>query len=571
MKRIIKRILPILICLIVLVSIAWYLFSYDRAFTQDMLLSGARYFEKQGNHSLATWLYNQAYYQCGGDVAVILELANQFKTHGNYTKAEVTLSNAIAEGGSVELYLALCETYVAQDKLLDASNFLGNITDPEIKAQLESMRPAAPMASPAPSFYSQYVTVSFEQADDARLYVSRDGDFPTAEKDLYIEPFQLSGGENVICAISVGENGLVSEPVYFGYTIGGVIEEITIADPVMDALLREQLGVSSEVQLMSNDLWEIKELTVPSDVSDLSDLARLPYLQKLTIENSTASNLQALSSLAQLTTLNIRGCVLSNDDLTVIAALPGLEHLTLSDCSLSKIEPLSKLPHLVSLDLSQNAIRDVTPLSFMENLTKLDLSNNALTNLSPLSALDSLQELDVSYNSLTSIAPLITCTSLTALNAAANQINQLIAFPDSTLQELDLSNNVLTDVSMLADMTALTNLDLSRNQLTDISALSALRNLEVFRFSHNEISELPEWNAACALTAIDGSYNKLTSVATLRGLSRLNRVNFDYNSISNITPLADCRNLIQVDIFGNPVSDVSKLKEMDVIVNYDPT
>lgn len=571
MKRIIKRILPILLCLIVLASIAWYLFSYDRAFTQDMLLSGARYFEKQGNHSFATWLYNQAYYQCGGNVDVILELADQFKSHGNYTKAEVTLSKAIAEGASIELYLALCQTYVEQDKLLDASNFLDNIVDPEIKSQLEALRPSAPIPSPAPGFYSQYVTVSFEKAPSSQLYVSRDGEFPSSKTDLYTENFQLSSGENVIYAISVGENGLVSEPVYYGYTIGGVIEEVSISDPVMDALLREQLDISSERQLMSNDLWDISELTIPSDVSDLSDLVRLPYLQSLTIENSTASSFQPLSSLAQLKNLNIRGCVLSSIDLTVISALPNLEHLTLSDCSLSNIEPLSNSPHLVSLDLSQNAIRDVTPLSFMENLTKLDLSNNALTNISPLSALTSLQELNVSYNSLSSIAPLSTCTSLTNLNAAANQIDQLIAFPDSNLQQLDLSNNLLIDINVLAEMTALTNLDISQNLLTDISALSALSQLEVFRFSRNEIAELPSWNATCALTAIDGSYNKLTSVAVLKGLSRLNRVNFDYNSISNVTPLADCRNLIQVDIFGNPVSDVSKLKDMDVIVNYDPT
>lgn len=571
MKRTIKRILPILLCLIVLVSIAWYLFSYDRGFTQDMLLGSARYFEHQGNHSLATWLYNQAYYQCGGDDAVIIELADQFKANGNYTKAEVTLSKAIAEGGSLELYLALCRTYVEQDKLLDAANFLENITDPEIKAQLDALRPATPSVSPAPGFYSQYITVTFENTDAAALYASRDGDFPSTEIDLYTEGFQLSSGENIIYAISVGENGLVSLPVYFGYTIGGVIEEVTISDPILDALLRQQLGISADVQLMTDDLWSITELTVANDVSDLADLARLPYLQTLTIENSTASNLQAVSSLSQLKTLTIRGCILSSADLTAIGALPNLEHLVLSDCSLSNIDPLSNSPRLVTLDLSKNAIRDVAPLSFMANLTRLDLSNNALTNLSPLSALSSLQELNVSYNSLTSIAPLITCTSLTKLNAAANQIDQLIAFNGSALQQLDLSNNLLTDVSMLARMTTLTNLDLSKNQLTDISALSALNDLQVFRFSRNEVTRLPEWKASCALTAIDGSYNKLTSVAALKGFSRLNRVNFDYNNISNINPLADCRSLVQVDIFGNPVSDVSKLTEMDVIVNYDPT
>lgn len=571
MKRTLKRIIPIFLCLIVLCSIAWYLFSYDRAFTQDLLLGSARYFESQHNHSLATWLYNQAYYYCGGDDSVIIELAEQFKAHDNYTKAEVTLSKAIAEGGSVPLYIALCKTYVEQDKLLDAANMLENVTDPAIKAELDALRPAAPVISPAPGFYSQYITVGFDNTAGDQLYVSRDGDFPSLQTDLYKESFQLSGGENTIYAISVGQNGLVSQSVYFGYTIGGVIEEVSIDDPVMDALLREQLGVSSELQLMTSDLWSITSLTVPSDVTDLSDLAKLPYLQTLVMENISISNLQMLSSLTQLQKLTIRGCALSGADLAVIGTLPNLEHLVLSDCSLSNIEPLSNLPRLVTLDLSKNAIRDVTALSFMASLTALDLSNNALTNLSPLSNLTSLQELNVSYNSLTSIAPLVTCTSLTKLNASSNQLDHLTAFPDTALKQLNVSNNLLTDVSVLAGFTSLTELDISKNRVTDITMLSSLNGLTFFSFARNDVSTLPQWKTSCALVSIDGSYNDLTSVSALSGLSRLNRVNFDYNRISNVNPLADCHNLIQVDIFGNPVWDVSSLTEQSIIVNYDPT
>lgn len=571
MKKKIKRILPILLCIIVLGSIVWYLFSYDRGFTQDLMLSGARIFESRGNHSIATWLYNQAYNHCGGDDAVIIELADRFKANGNYTKAEVALSKAIAEGGSVPLYIALCQTYVEQDKLLDAANMLENITDPEIKAQLDQLRPAAPVSSPAPGFYSQYITVSFDDTAAERLYVSLDGTFPSIQSDLYSESIPLVGGENTLYAIAVSESGLVSQSVFFGYTIGGVIEEVTIADPVMDTLIRDKLGVASDAHLMTDDLWEITELTVPSDAADLSDLAKLTYLQTLVMENVDVSSLQMLSPLAQLKQLTIRGCTLSGSDLAVIGGLPNLEHLVLSDCSISNIDGLSNAPRLVTLDLSKNAVRDLTPLSFMTNLTTLDLSNNALTNLNPLSALTALQELNVSYNSLTSLAPLLTCTSLTTLNAAGNQLDQLIAFPNTALTHLDVSNNLLTDVRELSGMTSLTELDLSKNQLTDISALSALNNLSVFRFSRNSVSKLPAWNRSCALTAIDGSYNNLSSVEPLKGLAQLSKVNFDYNKISSINPLAECSKLVQVDIFGNPVKNVSKLTDQSVIVNYDPT
>lgn len=571
MKRVFKRILPVLLCLIVICSIAWYLFIYDPDFTQVMLLRGARYFEGQGNHSIATWLYNQAYYQSGNNDEVIIELAEQFRNNGNYTKAEVTLSKAISEGGSVKLYTALSQIYIEQDKLMDAANMLDNITDPEIKAQLEALRPAAPTANPAPGFYSQYICVSIESTPESKLYVSADGDFPSVKTDLYEDACQLTGGENTIYAISVGDNGLVSQPSYFGYTVGGVVEEVTISDPALDALFRELIGAGSEIQLMTNDLWSITELTVPADAKDLSDIAKLPYLQTLVIENVSVDNLQMISSLSLLRQLTVRGSVLSSADLSIIAALPNLEHLVLSECSLSNIDNLSNAPRLETLDLSKNAIRDVTPLSFMQNLIRLDLSNNALTNLSPLSALTSLQELNVSYNSLNSIAPLLTCTSLSKLYASDNQLVELPAFSNLNLSLLDVSNNLLTNVDILGSYTSLTDLNISKNQLTDISSLGALSNLTYLQFSRNEVHELPQWKTTSSLVAIDGSYNKLTSVAPLKGLANLNRVVFDYNEITNVNPLAECFNLIKVDIFGNPVEDVTRLTDLAIIVNYDPT
>lgn len=572
MKRILKRILPVFLCLVVICSICWYLFAYDPDFTQSMLLNGARYFESQGKHSVAAWLYNQAYYQSGQkDDDVIIELSNQFRNNGNFTKAEVTLSNAIAEGGSVKLYMALSKIYIEQDKLIDAANMLDNITDPNIKAELDALRPAAPTATPAPGFYNQYISVDFEVAEGTTLYVSTDGDFPSVKTDCYSGAHQLVGGENTIYAIAVGENGLVSQSSYFGYTVGGIVEEITISDPAMEALFRQLIGAGSEIQLKTSDLWAITELTVPADAKDLSDLSKLPYLEKLVIENKSIDSLQMISSLSLLNELTIRSCVLSTSDLEIIASFPNLEHLVLADCSLSNIESLSKSSRLITLDLSQNAIRDVTPLSFMQNLTKLDLSNNALTNLSPLSALISLQELNVSYNSLTSLAPLITCSSLTKLNASTNQLDDLPAFTSVNLEVLDVSNNVITNVGVLGEATSLVELNISKNQLTDISALASLSNLIYLNFARNEIVTLPEWTPQTILVAVDGSYNKLTSVAQLKGMTRLNRLILDYNEISNISPLAECYNLIQVDIFGNPVTDVSMLTDMNIIVNYDPT
>lgn len=570
MKRTIKRILPILLCLVVICSILWYLFVYDRGFTQDLFLAGARFFESNGNHSAATWLYNQAYIHSGNDDEVIIELAERFKKIGNYTKAEVVLSDAIAEGGSVDLYIALSHTYVEQDKLLDAANMLENVINPDIKAQLDALRPAAPVATPAPGFYSQYINVSIETTAGCDLFVSTDGAFPSIS-DIYTAGFTLSGGENKLYAIAVGENGLVSAPSYFGYTVGGVIEEVEISDPVLDALYRQLLGIGTDSQLFTNDLWKITSLTLPEGVKDYTDLGRLTYLETLVVDGVNMSSLQPLSSLTQLKSLTIQGCPISASELSVLGALPNLETLVLKDCSLSNISGLSGAKHLISLDLSNNAIRDLSALSFMENLTTLDLSSNALTNLSALSALENLTTLDVSYNSLTSIAPLATCPSLSVLVATNNKITEIPVFWDpSVLTNLLLDNNSLTDVTALAKYPAISKLGLSYNMLSDISALANLKNLTSVDFSHNQITKLPAWSKDCALVDLNGAYNEISSVSNLRGLAKLNNVNLDYNNIKNINALADCPELVRVSVYGNSINDVSQLTEMSVIVNYTP-
>ena len=110
MKSSLKRILPILLAILVLCSVVWYLFVYDRVFTRDLLLWQARLCESNGKHAMAAWFYQKAYSQSEDNQEVAIELAEQFKSIGNYAKAEATLSGAIANDPSAELYIALSKT-----------------------------------------------------------------------------------------------------------------------------------------------------------------------------------------------------------------------------------------------------------------------------------------------------------------------------------------------------------------------------------------------------------------------------------------------------------------------------
>ena len=570
MKDKLKRLLPILLAIVVIASIAWYLFVYDRDFTRDMLIDQARYCESQSKHSLAAWFYNLAYIQSGEDDDVAIELAEQLRSIGNYTKAEHTLTRAIADSGSAKLYIALSKLYVEQDKLLDAVTMLNNVADPKIKAQLNELRPAAPTVDREQGFYNQYITVNVSSTS-GKLYVTTDKSYPSIENASSDGAVTLVGGENTIYALAVSEDGLVSTLSVFGYTVGGVIEKMTFADQQIDALVRNLLQLSATETLYTNMMWQITELVFPADAQTSADLSYFPYLETLTVEKSLLDSWASLSSLSQLKELTFRDCLLSQEDLLAIASLPNLEKLTLANCGLGDITNLSGATKLTSLKLSDNTIRDLSPLSGMTGLFELDLNHNALEDLGPLSALLTLQTLDVSFNSLTSIAPLVSCTQLYSLDISNNLISSLAGAENmKRLVSLNASYNAIQDVAPINACTALSELNISNNSIADIRSLSSLEALFRFDFSNNNVSALPAWSKDCPLTYLVGSYNKVTSLAGLAGFQNLNSIVMDYNKISSVKELAVNNTLMLVSVYGNPVSNVDALKDLGILVYYTP-
>ena len=571
MKKHLKRIVPLLLVIGILASVAWYLLVYDRDFTRDVLLQQARFYDTQGNGKIASFFYDLAYEYTGQDDHVAIELADQYKADGNYTKAEYTLTNAIADGGTAELYIALCQTFVEQDKLLDAVNMLDNIANPAIKAELDALRPAAPAGDPAPGFHSQYISVNIS-SDNGTLYFSTDGEYPSTADVPYSEPITLPAGETTIYALSVADNGLVSPLTILGYTVGGVIEEVAFTDPAIETAIREILGAEDDDILLTNTLWDIMEFTLPAEAEDLSDLSYLSYVQKLTIQEKNLDSLSFLSSMTSLTELDLTGCRFPAEDLSVLVSLPNLNKLTLSNCGLSTLANLEGAQKLTHLNLSNNTLRNLDPLSAMNTLVEIDLQHNALTTLTALSGLTNLEQRDVSYNSLTDLTPIASCQNLTWLNVRNNSVAYLSAvncLPE--LSYLNLNYNQLTDISLLAQCPALTELNISNNNLTELNSLAQLTALEKLDFSYNQVVSLPTWADGSAMSTINGSYNQLTSIDSLKNMENLNYVYMDYNQLTSIDAIAGCYRLVMVNVYGNAIEDVSALTEHDIIVNYDPT
>ncbi len=572
MKRALRILVPLALFVAVIASVVWYFMVYDRDFTRDMLLSQARRSESSGHHQVAAWLYDLAYEHASQDEDVAIELAQQYEKAGNYTKAEYTLYQAISDGGSAKLYTERSRIFVAQDKLMDAVNMLDTIDDPDIRSQLQQMRPSSPITNKEPGFHNQYLSVELSSTSGT-VYATTDGSYPSTLGNPCTEPIELKAGETTIYALTVGENGLVSPLTIFSYTIGGIVEPVKFADPAFEAAVREQLTIGERTTIYTDELWDVREFTIPEGAATYSDLQYFPYLTKITVEFGLSDQLQYLTNLTSLQEITLVGTP-CEQYLDAIAVLPDLTRLTMIDCRISSISALAAAENLEYLNLGYNSLRNLSPLAGCQNLQELHLSHNIVTDLSPISNCTQLRILDVSYNSpLAVIDPICGIPTLQELNISNNKIVSLGNIGDlALLTKLDCQNNLLTSISGVEKCSQLQHLNLANNQVVDILPLSALKQLTHLNFANNVIAQIPAFSKDHPLVSIDGSSNMLITLEELAGLDSLNFVFMDNNAeIESAEPLKECHCLIQVNLFGTAVADVSFLLEQDIIVNYDPT
>lgn len=565
-----KKILIILLVLVLLAAVAIGLFYFF--WTSENL---AAYADKQmaaGNYEKAIEYYDKALDLDPTNTAYALSLADASLQHGSYTRAERALVNAIRTSPKLELYLALSELYVAQDKLLDAENLLNSITDSGIRAQIDSMRPAAPVLSPEGGEYGEYISVTMEAAG-AAVYYSTDREYPSLDRTPYTEPVALSAGDTTITAIAVSENGLVSSLTKTNYCIVGVIDEISFASPELETLLRELLYLPDSTPVLTSDLWALTELTVPETVTDYTDLKYLTSLTSLTIQNSSVEDYSFLHTLTSLEFLDLSGSLISAETLEAIGTLSSLTTLKLSGCGLSNILPLAQTTAITALDLSDNSITNIGVLSNYAELTTVDLSSNAVSDLSALSALDKIITLNIASNDVRSIEALSSCSGMQSLDISGNQVSDLSPLSGmSKLREVRAGGNAISSIAPLSGCLQLSHLDVADNELTSITVVGNLPALTYLDFSHNAVTELPVFSAATHLQQFYASYNQLTDISNLAGQAELTYVDVDYNEeLEDIECLQTCPLLVQVDAFGTKVKEVSALTAYSVIVNYDPS
>lgn len=569
--RTIKRILIMILLLALLSGLGfggWYFFLRDGSGFTTLAMR----FEMEGNYDWALRCYAWAWEREPDNVAMPLALANCYAASGNYTRCESVLWDAIEQmPEQIELYIALSQAYVAQDKLLDAAHLDEQITHPDARAAFNAARPEAPVIQPAAGNYDEDCTVSLSYSSGTAFWTLT-GNYPSVETDAYTAPVRLIGQEASVYALVVDANGLVSPLASADYQVGFVNEPVTIADTALDALLRESMGWVEGVELTTNMLATVEKLTLTEDVIDLSQLPQMLHLKELDATALKHSvDWTILEGLNDLESLSLPALTVDIHALEVIGGLSQLRTLNLKGCGLTTLAPLSNLSKLESLDVTDCIVGDLSPLENLQWLKTLRLGGNAVTDVSALAGLTELEELDLSGNPLESLDALGGLTKLTKLNIASTGAGSLDALRNLTaLKDLDASENQISDLAPLGGMKLLTSLNLRDNQLSSLEVLVQLTELMELDVSYNQLSDLPDFEEDCALTFLTVSHNQLTNLEGLANLARLNYVYADYNEITDLQPLTSCQVLVQVDAFENPTRVAQTLIDMGVIVHYTP-
>ena len=427
MKKAIKIILPLFLVLVLLVVGYWFFFQARTDLTAQGLIRLGDWLETGQHYRLAINSFSMANKLQPQDADLALKLAQAYRNSSNFTQTERTLVNAIyASPDDTRLYVALSKVYVEQDKLMDAQQMLDNIANPTVLAELSSRRPLAPTISPEGGYYSEYITVSLEPGDDAACYFTTDGQYPSLARDLYSAPVELPGGETKVCAVAVDDEGLVSPAIYVGYTVAGVVEDVTFADPTLEHYVQELLHRGSR-KLQTDDLWSITELELPEGLTTLEDLQYFTGLTRITGHDLAEMDFSPLASMPDLKVLELNRCALTSENLEVIGACGNLERLKLTSCGLSNITALGQLTALKTLDLWDNSINSIAALTTCGNLEELYVGQNALTTLPPMAGLKNLRILDLSYNALESVTPLSVCSEIRELYVEHNKLIALTA------------------------------------------------------------------------------------------------------------------------------------------------
>ncbi|TMW61813.1 hypothetical protein Poli38472_010876 [Pythium oligandrum] len=304
--------------------------------------------------------------------------------------------------------------------------------------------------------------------------------------------------------------------------------------PDVDSLDMDEIYLSGQVRPVfdqqTNILYAYVPAPHPLDFA-VPESFFTGHPTRLTLALQDVKCLSFLSStpkFPELSSLCLRGCgyksvswenlqmpkltriSLANNHLTELPGLPfDLYALDLLNNAFKAIpEAVRKLERIITLEMSNNPLKNLDKATFPYSLMDLYLNNCSLTRMPPgIAKIPKLWVLDLSYNPLgKSFDSSAISSSVTTLNLAWCDLPKVPTdFPDDTvLTSLDLSGNTVNPKGLAALPTTIEILSLQSTQLTEIPAGLGDRftSLSVLDLSMNPIQFINRGDLPQTLTQL---------------------------------------------------------------------
>ena len=170
-------------------------------------------------------------------------------------------------------------------------------------------------------------------------------------------------------------------------------------DAIWQAIFRNAIATQASTPnaLEMQQIVDLRVLEIGTEYPILSiePLTNLMWLERLTINNQSVSDLKPLSNKEFLVELNVQNNPVSS--LSPIERSTLLELLNIENTQIKDLGPLSKMNSLVTLNASGTPVKSLKPLSGLQKLENLFVNNTNVNSISPVENMPSLKQLKV-YN-----------------------------------------------------------------------------------------------------------------------------------------------------------------------------
>ena len=170
-------------------------------------------------------------------------------------------------------------------------------------------------------------------------------------------------------------------------------------DPIWQAIFRNAVGTQAEAPspLELQQILDLRELEITPEfpIISIEPLTSLTWLERLTINNQSVSDLQPLAYKEFLVELNVQNNPVSS--LKPIEESTLLELLNIENTQVDDLAPLAKMNNLVTLNASGTPVKSLKPLSGLQKLENLFVNNTSVRSISPVENIPTLKQLKV-YN-----------------------------------------------------------------------------------------------------------------------------------------------------------------------------